>query len=97
MAYAAVSATSESSVATTSFLTLDGDGARFCPNVDRAHRQSTLYAMVDRRTGRVRLRCRCRKDTCPRFCAHLHLSQRGAALFGARGEAQRRGLPLGFV
>ena len=92
-----VSATSETTSSSSCYLTLDGDGARFCPNVDRAHRQSTLYAIVDRHTGRVCLRCRCKKDTCPRFCTYLHLSKRGAALFGASGEAQRRGLPLGFA
>lgn len=76
-------------------LRLEGEGSRYCPNVGREHRQSTLYCTVDARG--VHMRCHCRKGTCPRFVAQWPLSAYGARVLGVRTSGEVRGLPHGFV
>lgn len=75
---------------------LEGEGARFCPNVDRQHTQSTIYCIASRTT--LVLRCHCRKGTCPAYRSQaMPLTQAGAKLFGLLSGGETRGLPLGFV
>jgi hypothetical protein len=73
---------------------LEGDGAHFCPNVARRHRQSTVYCTLTSRG--LEMRCRCRKGSCPRFARTWPLSAEGARALGVTTSGQKRGLPHGF-
>lgn len=76
------------------FLRLEGQGCRYCPNVQREHSTSTVYAVQV--SAGVSLRCRCRKGTCPMYRGPtLPLTRRGAELLGVHTSAS--GLPPGFV
>ena len=74
-------------------LRVDGDGSRYCPNVQRSHTTSSIYFVVG--TDGVALRCHCKKGSCPSFRGRpVPLTQRGALFLGTASE---RGLPPGFV
>ena len=75
-------------------LRLEGPGERWCPHAGREHASSSVYAVAD--AGGLRLRCHCRKRSCPAFWGPAQaLSAAGRTLLALRPTA--RGLPPGFA
>lgn len=75
-------------------LHVDGESGRYCPNVQRQHKQSTIYFVVHNHT--MAMRCLCKKGTCPTFRGpEMPLSRHGARVLGV--DVSENGLPPGFV